>query len=274
MKVDITKFAGQSDLFRYLSENKAEIIDMKKSFTHANSGCNKHTENAVFESLPRDAQKALTTSFHDDPMSGTIKRTIIGNTYLWLDNHNDVHIPGIFKLSIKERKDKIFHLENHNFTISAKVGIPTDIIEKSIAWKDLGIDKSGNTEALFMDSDISKERNPQVFQAYLGGEVDQHSVGMIYVSIELALNDPDFKEAFANWNKFIDKIGNRDEAEKQGFFFAIHEAKLREISAVLEGSNELTPTLENKTLGPSTDTLKDGPLKGTQTKGRDFIFID
>ncbi len=273
MKVDITKFAGQSDLFRYLSANKTEIIDMKKSFFYPNSGCNKHTENAVFESLPREAQKALTTAFDDDPLSGVIKRTIIGNTYNWLDSHNDVHLPGLFAKSIDERKDKIFHLENHHFTISAKVGIPTEIFEKRIDWKDLGIDKAGKTEALFMTSNISKERNPQVFEAYLRGEVDQHSVGMQFVDLDLALNDDEFKEAFSNWNKYISQIGNREEAENQGFFWAIKEAKLREISAVLEGSNELTPTLENKKLGPSAGTLKDGPDNSTQ-KGRDFIFID
>ena len=41
----------------------------------------------------------------------------------------------------------------------------------------------------------------------------------------------------------IDKLGNPEQAEEKGYFWLVREAKLIEISAVLLGSNELTPTL-------------------------------
>jgi hypothetical protein len=39
-------------------------------------------------------------------------------------------------------------------------------------------------------------------------------------------------------------IANGEVADKKGFFWAVKEAKLIEISAVISGSNELTPTLQ------------------------------
>ena len=37
---------------------------------------------------------------------------------------------------------------------------------------------------------------------------------------------------------------NSEKALEQGYFFAVTEAKLKEVSCVIAGSNELTPTIE------------------------------
>ncbi|HKZ36113.1 MAG TPA: hypothetical protein VJ184_00580, partial [Chryseolinea sp.] len=96
------------------------------------------------------------------------------------------------------------------------------------------------------DSNIIKEYNPIVFGQYLSKEVNQHSVGMVYVKLDLAVNDSEMKDEYVQWNKYINLIGNKEKAIEQGYFWAVKEAKLIEISAVLAGSNELTPTLDNK----------------------------
>ena len=96
-----------------------------------------------------------------------------------------------------------------------------------------------------MDTNIIKELNPVIFNQYLSKEIDQHSVGMIYVEMDLAVNDPEMKEEYVVWNKHINNIGNKEKATEQGFFWAVKVAKLVEISCVLQGSNELTPTIEN-----------------------------
>lgn len=251
MRLDISKFAGQKDLFNYLVNNKAEIIELKKSATKF-SDCFGVSENEKTE------LKALNTSYVDDPTSGVIKRTIIANTYNWMDSHSDVHAEKIFAKSISERVNKIFHLADHEYKMTAKIGKFTDISEKTIQWNNLGVSKFGYTQALFAESEIKADYNKTMFNAYLNKEVDQHSVGMIYVDIALAVNDPEMKAEFVEWNAIIDKLGNRDKAEKQGFFFVVKEAKLKEISAVLEGSNELTPTLNNK-IEPGSPTQKDTP---------------
>jgi hypothetical protein len=66
----------------------------------------------------------------------------------------------------------------------------------------------------------------------------------------MAINDPEYKEEYATWQQAIDKIGNKADAEAKGYFWYVKEAKLIEISAVLEGSNELTPTVSNNKFTP------------------------
>ncbi len=250
MKVDATKFANKKELFAYLVTNKKEIAEFKKTVMKF-SDC--------FGAQPTEklAFKSVNTHHVDNVESGTIKRTIIGNTYNWMDSHDDVHINGLFAKSINERAAKIWHLHDHEHKMTAKIGKPTKIYESEITWKELGVNKAGNTMALFMDSEIKQSMNKQMFNSYLDGEVDQHSVGMVYVKMELAINDSDYKEEFATFNKYISDIGNKEKAIEKGFFWAQKEAKLMEISAVLEGSNELTPTVSNIVEEPAKEQPKE-----------------
>jgi hypothetical protein len=236
---------------KQLIANKQEIIDFKKSQMHK-------TDPFSVAQLVETTTKELHTHNVDDLDKGEIKRTIIANTYNWLDSHGDVHIDGVFSASIKQRQDKILHLHDHLHQLGAKVGKPQNVAEKSISWRDLGVDKAGTTQAVFMDSLIQKDLNPMIFKQYLEGEITQHSVGMQYVKIVLAINDPEEKEEFAAYEKYIDRIGNADKAEEQGFFWAVLEAKLIEISAVIQGSNELTPTIPNaeKTIANTKELKK------------------
>lgn len=267
MRIDTTKFSDKKELFKYLHANKSQIIDLKKSTL-------KFTDCFGATTAERSEVKALNTAHVDDPTTGAVKRTIIANTYNWRDSHKDVHYDNVFAKSISERQQKIFHLADHSFKITSKIGVPSQIYEKAIQWINLGINKFGYTQALFMDSEIKEDFNPRMFKAYLRGEVDQHSVGMQYMKMALAINDPDYKEEFAEWNKMIDKIGNRAEVEEDGFFWGIKEAALKEISAVLEGSNELTPTLNN--IDPAAASQKQKPeddSTSNQNAKTDFIYL-
>lgn len=255
------------ELTKYLIENKSDLINLKKSvIKYADSfGVNQSEQNTI---------KAINTNYKDDVDSGIIKRTIIGNTYNWLDSHGDVHIDGLFNKSIQENQNRIMHLHDHEYKLVAKIGKPESIYEKSVNWTDLGVSKAGTTMALFMDSNISKEMNTQIFKQYLTGEIDQHSVGMQYVRIDLAINDAEEDEEYKVWNKYINTIGNRTKAEEAGYFWAVKEAKLIEISAVLQGSNELTPTIDNKQIEPSNDTHKQDnePSNDTQRDKKTIKF--
>lgn len=220
-----------------LVKNKAELISLKKAsikFVKDGISCTLPKSNSTYKSI----EKADTED--------SISRTIIGNTYNWLDSHGDVHAKSVFKKSITERQKSIFHLHDHRFEIVAKVGEPEKIYEQSISWKDLGVAKSGDTEALFMDSNILKSYNERIFKDYESGTIQQHSVGMHYTKIDLAVSDDEFEEEHKVWKENIDKLGNREDAEEQGFFWYVREAKLVEISAVLLGSNSLTPTMNIK----------------------------
>lgn len=246
MKIDTSKYSTKKELFDYLVLNKSELFEFKKNEV-------KFCDGFGLGEFEGRMLKALNTNYTDNIESGSIKRTVIGNTYNWMDSHDDVHLDGVFSVSIKERMNKIWHLHDHEYKLTAKVGTPTKIYEKSVAWVDLGVNKMGETMALFMDSDIKKSMNENIFLSYLNGEIDQHSVGMRYVKMDLAINDEDYKTEHATWKGYVDRIGNKEKAVEKGYFWAIKEAKLIEISAVLEGSNELTGTVQNIQSGKTAE---------------------
>lgn len=226
--------------------NKAELIQLKKAEVKTvKGGISSVTKtNATIKGVFKDNDNSL-------------ERTIVGNTYLWMDSHDDVHAKGCFTKSIKENKS-IFHLHDHEFKLTSKVGEPKKTYEEEIAWKDLGVNKSGMTQALFMDTEIFKDYNSQIFNEYKAGRINQHSVGMQYVKIDLAVNDEAYEKEFKTWQDNIDTLGNPERAKEKGFFWLVKEAKLIEISAVLLGSNELTPTQkEYKAMAMASNKNKD-----------------
>jgi len=92
--------------------------------------------------------------------------------------------------------------------------------------------------------------------AKLKKEIQPHSVRIEYVRLELCVNDADYEEEFANWNKYAPMVANLNKAIEQGYFWAILEAKLIEVSCVIAGSNPITSTLEptEPKQEPSNDT--------------------
>ena len=244
----LKNFQGKNEFHAYLRKNEKELLAFKKEQFKKADGI----------SLPvkQSANKSSSSTSGD-----TITKTIIGNTYLYMDSHMDVHAKGVFSKSIKERGSRIWHLHDHEHKITAKVGSPQEIYEQEIDWKTLGIDKAGTTQALFMTSDIKKTLNPISHEGYKTGEIDQHSVGMRYVRIKVAYQgeEEEDKHAKALWDEYYPQLGNPEEADKEGVFWVVKEAKLIEISCVLEGSNPLTPTLEDKTTPLTYSTSKTEP---------------
>lgn len=255
-------FSSNSELIKAIIANKSEIIRLKKAqFKKCDN--TKFAGNLSF--VPREtSEKAVKADVTE------IERTVIGNTYNWLDHHDDVHIDGLFKKSYTENKGGIYHYHDHINAVTSKVGIPIEIYDNKVKWKSLGIDKDGFTTCLFMDSRIIKELNPSVFWQYSNGEINQHSVGMRYVDLCLCVNSQEEseKEYYANWLKYIDRLGNKDKAIEQGYFFAITEAKLIEISAVTRGSNELTGMADD--LETDDDTNEDPEKSNFQQPTKTF----
>jgi hypothetical protein len=220
-----------------LVKNKAQIINLKKATL-------KHCDGV---DIPFETYEAKGIKYDRLDTETSLKRMIIANTYNWMDSHDDVHLSGIFTKSINESLSKVMHLHDHIHQLDAMVGDVIDITESKLNWTDLGINKEGKTTSLMLTSNIQKDYNPMIFLQYKNGKINQHSVGMQYVKIAMAVNDKQYPEEFAVWNKYIDLIANKDKAISKGYFFAVQEAKLIEISAVIAGSNELTPTIEPKT---------------------------
>ena len=233
----VPEFKTKKEMFEYLKSNKKELLSIKKA-----SFKSFVTSDGLTYSPKLFASKA------DNDTSESITKHIVGNTYYWMDNHDDMHVKGIFTKSIQETK-KIFHYHDHVNQLTAQVGKMQEVNETVVKWRDLGADKDGETISLIGKTKVLKSFNEMIFDMYKDGEIDQHSVGMIYVNLSMAINDPEQKEEFETFEKYYPLMGNPERADKRGFFFVIHEAKLIEISAVTRGSNELTGTLPEKTKG-------------------------
>jgi hypothetical protein len=142
--------------------------------------------------------------------------------------------------------------------VGAEVGDVVNIYSQDISLSELGLNQKGTTQVLIFETDIIKEYNPVVFKKYRAGKIKQHSIGLMYIRIALAINDEENEKEYDFWNKYYDQVINKDIVDERGYFWVVSEIKLLENSAVLFGANELTPTLDVK-----SDTLF-LPLKGTE----------
>ncbi len=257
--MNIPKGLKGKELFKWLVANKAMLIDGKKAAIKFSDPLSVQPTWARDE-VPVTKGKYL---FEDNTDKGILKRTIIANTYLWLDTHSDVHLENTFTNSIAQKANRPApHLLDHQFSITAKIGKALNYSERQISWRELGLGKTGMTTALMLETEIMKSYNDRMYNEYLDGQVDQHSVSMRYIKMALAVNDgEDYPNEYKVWQDVIAKLGNRKTAEDQGYFWAIQEAALNETSAVLAGSNELTPTLGSDKSEPLEDIPSVKPRK-------------
>lgn len=258
----------KNELFEYLRLNKEMLI----------------TQKLNGEMKRADAFEApiILADFHDEvekankPATDDIdelKVKVVINTTNLMDGHGDVHIPGLWTKSLKENK-RIKHLQEHEMKFDHIIADKSDlkVYTQTMTWKELGYNYTGNTEALIFESNVKRSRNEYMFKEYKDGNVDNHSVGMRYVKILLAMNS-DSKwdaEEKANWDKYIDQVANRKDVEEQGYFWPVLEAKAIEGSAVPAGSNWVTPTLENNMKSEPVEATPE-PLKSTQLTSDEII---
>lgn len=189
------------------------------------------------------------------------------NTTLWFDSHEDVHLNGIWNKSINDGVKPALIL-NHDYKVGQVISYPEDVVPmvKIIPWKDLGMDYEGETEALIFESTLTDDSNEIGFKAYRNRRKVQHSVRMQYVRISLAVNSDseDWEEERKTYEKYINSIANKSEVEKNGYFWAVKEAKIyKEGSMVLEGSNSATPALYEAGNYPTSERE---PEKSTQKR--------
>jgi len=203
------------------------------------------------------AQKSVKKQVEVDEDKDELEAVLIINTTNFMDSHGDVHMPGLWSKSLNENRN-IMHLQEHQMKFDKIIADGEDLnaFTRKFSWSDLGYSYMGETEALVFSSKIKRERNGYMFDQYRRGRVNNHSVGMGYVKIELAVDDKDEAEYYKNWTDNIDKIANREKADETGYFWIVREAKVIEGSAVPIGSNTATPTYDIK-----SEPLFEGTLK-------------
>jgi len=270
MKIDIPNFKTKKELFGFLIENKEILLTQKKSAV-------KYADGLSIDHLPREVQKNITKSEETQSVeSDMVKTRTIINTTNILDSHGDVHIKGIWNKSLKENK-RILHVQEHKSNEFDKIIASGEDLKASVktySWKELGYDIEGETQALVFDSNVRKERNPFMFEQYSKGYVNNHSVGMRYVKLDLAINDKDYEKEKSLWDKNINSIVNKQEAEKNGYFWVVQEAKVIEGSAVPLGSNPITPTLNIKSEPTILDFINNMDTQKSKAAESTFSILE
>ena len=240
--MNLPQFKSKEEKFKFLKENKQLIIDTKKAAT-------KFAECVSF-ALPTEYKKeGVTKSMTDsvdvpDDIEEIVVKVVINTTNI-VDSHDDCHIPGIWKKSLKDSPKGFYLLQEHNMTFSSVISDTVNAYTKKMSWASLGIELLGDTEALIFEAKVSSDRNEFMFNQYLNGWVKEHSVGMRYINLFLCINTTDkfYTQEKANWDKYFPFVANKDDIEEEGYFWAVTEAKIIEGSAVLKGSNYATPTI-------------------------------
>lgn len=111
-------------------------------------------------------------------------------------------------------------------------------------------------EVLVYEAIIKRQRNEEMFKNYLNGYVLNHSVGMRYVKILFCYDnsDPSYSQEKDNFEKYSPMIVNQESIGE--YFWAVIEAKNIEGSAVVKGSNFLTPVLSMEVIDEDTIKVK------------------
>lgn len=246
--VTIPVFTDLGKKHDWLITNKNLIIAQKKSAI-------KFADPITIPHLITMAAVDKAASLVDAKSIHTI--SIINTTKLF-DSHKDVHIDGLWNKSLKERKSN-YLVKEHNFNFDGIISDQVKAYTKDVTWAELGFDYSGKTQALVYESDIEATDGTGMFKRYATSKVNQHSVGMQYVKLQLAVDNKKYPEEQKAWKDYYDMIANKADVEEDGYFWAVTEAKNIEGSAVLRGSNFATPTI-------SVQENVDEPEKSTQSE--------
>lgn len=260
-------FATKKELLGWYVANKDSLIALKRQEIKEGAEVPYAMSYVDNEGMVIKENKPLDTSSID-----VLKVKPVINTCYFMDTHLDVHIAGLWDKSLKENK-LLMHLQEHRMEFAAIISDAADLkaYTEKISWKELGYDYPGTTEALLFESTIRKVRNKYMFEQYGKGYVRNHSAGMQYVSMVMAINDKDYGAEFEAWEKYFPLIVNKEFAEDMGIFWAIKEAKLREGSAVPLGSNRATPTLDNNLKNEPGDHSFKEPIIITPAVDYDYL---
>lgn len=262
-------FETKGEMFTALKAAKDEIIAMRKI--------------AIKDSVPVNFILKSDGSFKAESgvklQYGDYIYPVINSTG-YLDSHSDLHLPGIWDKSAESQKGKIYLIINHDLSIGNVISYPKDVepIISEVEWSRLGKPYQGKTQVLIFKSKITEKSNTAAYLALRDGEDVEYSIRMQYVKLELCINDASegFKSEKAAFDKYFPMIVNHEKATEDGFFWAIHEAKIyKEGSMVLFGSNDATRTLydlEEKEVQPPTSIENEPPTSTQKERENSLLF--
>lgn len=248
----------KSDLIGELVANKKAIIKTKK-ITHSE------------KSLPFIDLAKVNPAYRQNSAlkEDELIIEVVGSLAGYMDYDDDVILPGAYNKSIQDRGKEIPFLRDHLHTTEGIVGQTMESKTMRLSTSMLGITSDvKECEAFVQKVYLNEKLSGSVMTKYKMRLIRQHSLGLKYINIELAVNDADFKEEYAVWTKYYPQVINKEKCNEMGYFFAIKEIAVMENSAVLFAANEMTPTLDIEM--PAADSTGKGLPLHAQTAKKMF----
>ena len=268
------EFETKDDLFKALAENENLIVDAKKAqiYKSIDKGLQIVTDQKGIEkALTSEENKGL--KFDDNYYYFVVNSSNI------LDSHNDMHVDGNWKKTVKEQQGKVYLVFDHTLKRSEIIAMQKDIemLTAKIPFSLLGKNYDGESYCLIYKVAKDKIVNKEAKQWLEDGHKLEASVRMQYVNIETAFNtnDKEYAKQKENYDMYFPLIANKEDFDEIEYFWIVKEAKnVYESSLVLFGSNGATGLIqENKTDAEIiTPEIKEEPTEVTQTKKQN-IFI-
>lgn len=267
MKNLVPEFKEKSELFAFLRANKGKLIAQKKSLPTTSDDL-----EFGYSKIPHPKTFAAKDNAAPDEVEGELPLDIIANMSGWCDSQMDVMIKDSWKKSITEVSasgQKLFyHLKNHDYCMDAIIGKDPSMYSKDIDLSTFNITTDiKKAQALIMSTIVMLLYDIKVFNLYKDGQVKQHSIGLQYIQIVLCFDSTEEEDAIEkkNWDKYYPQVINKEKVDNYGYFWAVIEARILEVSAVLFGANILTPVL-NSGQPPKSGTVEQPPSGTEQTE--------
>lgn len=259
-------FDTKKEMFTALKQEKEIIVGLKKAAVKFSDPVSYHIKGV--QTIKADTN---TTSL---AIGDTIYPVI--NTCWYYDSHGDVHASGIWDLSVKDQKNKLYYIINHDLEIGKVIGYPRDVeaMVKDTTWAELGLPYTGDTQALIYGVKLTDKTNKDFLAAALDKEELQNSVRMRYISFKLCIasSDPEFTQENVNFYTYLPKIANKEEVLEDGYYWLVEQAAIeKEGSAVLFGSNDATPILYEEPKSDPGSTSQDKELKNEPAESSSLI---
>lgn len=248
------RFTDKMDLTRFIKSKRDEIFAMKMMEYKTKS--EPVLDNTYFDKAFLPIIESITSDFIE-------VKTVINTTNI-IDSHRDLHLPKIWNKTVADNPFS-HHLKQHENQFESVISKKAKSYNENMNFMDLGLRKNFATVANINQFILERAKMPFMFDAYKNGDVEQHSVGMMYVALDVAFYDEDSEKEMAFFEQAKAQAVNPEAADEFGYVWLVSEAKKREGSAVVFGSNSVTPTLWVRNYEPSKGTqYKDEPSEDTQ----------
>jgi len=248
------KFTDKQDQARFIKENLKSLRELKK-VEYKN-----FADVVLKEGFERSNYVPQIEDITGDYM---LVKAIINTTGV-IDSHLDLHLPGIWTKTVKDNPTNPI-LKQHERTFESVISSKGKNFNQNMNYRDIGVDIDFDMQANLNEFVLSKANQPLMFEKYASGEVEQHSVGMMYVDYDIAYYDEESQKEMDFFEDTLKKCINPEIAKEYGIVWVIREAKKREGSPVVFASNPLTPTLSVKNYEPGLVTTRNiEPQKSTR----------